>query len=104
MAKKIQGLLLVCFLILAALPPADAVIVGPSLKSKHGMVVAANPLAAKVGAEILEKGGNAVDAAIAVSFALGVVEPYPASIGWERRYGFSNIWPTAMGPRRVRSF
>ncbi|MCX5914966.1 MAG: gamma-glutamyltransferase, partial [Deltaproteobacteria bacterium] len=83
MAKKIQGLLLVCFLILAALPPADAVIVGPSLKSKHGMVVAANPLAAKVGAEILEKGGNAVDAAIAVSFALGVVEPYASSIGGE---------------------
>ena len=75
MAKKIQGLLLVCFLILAALPLADAVTVGPSLKSKHGMVVAANPLAAKVGAEILEKGGTAVDAAIAVSFALGVVEP-----------------------------
>ncbi len=62
---------------------ADAARVGPSLQSKEGMVVAAHPLAARVGAEILERGGNAFDAAIAVSFALGVVEPYGSSLGGE---------------------
>jgi gamma-glutamyltranspeptidase/glutathione hydrolase len=59
---------------------ASAVTTGQVLKSKNGMVTAANPLAAAAGAEILEKGGNAIDAAIATSLALGVVEPYASSL------------------------
>lgn len=44
-------------------------------------VSASHPLAVKVGMDILEKGGNAVDAAIAISYTLGVVEPYGSGIG-----------------------
>jgi gamma-glutamyltranspeptidase/glutathione hydrolase len=68
---------------LAAAPPAPAATVAATLQSKDGMVTAAHPLAARVGAGILERGGNAVDAAIAVSFALGVVAPYASGLGGE---------------------
>lgn len=48
---------------------------------KNGIVVTAHPAASKVGLEILKKGGNAIDAAIAVQFALAVVYPNAGNIG-----------------------
>ena len=48
---------------------------------QNGMVVCAYPDAAKVGLDILKKGGNAVDAAVAVQFALAVTFPEAGNIG-----------------------
>jgi len=49
--------------------------------ARHGMVCAAQPLAVQVGIDILKKGGNAVDAAIAVNATLGLMEPVGSGIG-----------------------
>lgn len=51
------------------------------VRAKKGMVVAAEPIAANVGLKILKEGGNAVDAAVAVGFALAVTYPGAGNIG-----------------------
>ena len=49
--------------------------------AENAMVVSAHPLATEVGLEVLKKGGNAIDAAVAVHFALSVVYPGAGNIG-----------------------
>ncbi len=50
-------------------------------RARRGMVVADEPLAADVGVAVLQSGGNAVDAAVAVGFALAVTHPYAGNLG-----------------------
>jgi gamma-glutamyltranspeptidase/glutathione hydrolase len=63
-------------------PLAAALAASPQpAKGEHGMVVTAQHLASEVGVEVLKKGGNAVDAAVAVGYALAVVYPNAGNIG-----------------------
>ncbi|WP_016990556.1 gamma-glutamyltransferase [Flavobacterium sp. ACAM 123] len=57
--------------------------------SKNGMVASSQPLATQIGLDILKKGGTAVDAAIAVNAALGLMEPTGSGVGGDL---FAIVW------------
>jgi len=65
------------------LPTGSAVRAVPAdqPRGQHGMVASNSEIASKVGVEIMQRGGNAIDAAIAVGLALEVVYPYAGNIG-----------------------
>jgi gamma-glutamyltranspeptidase / glutathione hydrolase len=67
----------ITFLLLVALPAFGD---GPTT-SRKGMVASSEPLASQAGVEILKAGGNAVDAAVAVGFALAVTFPRAGNLG-----------------------
>jgi gamma-glutamyltranspeptidase/glutathione hydrolase len=94
-----------------------AVVIGRSkVSSKLGIVAASQPLAARAGVQVLEHGGNAIDAAIAANAVLGLVEPHYNGIGGDlfaiyyeakskKLYGLNaGGWaPTGLTPAVLRS-
>jgi gamma-glutamyltranspeptidase / glutathione hydrolase len=74
LAKFLCLTLALCLLV----PPSGA---HEPVYARKGMVVAQEPLAADVGIAVLKSGGNAVDAAVAVGFALAVTHPFAGNIG-----------------------
>jgi gamma-glutamyltranspeptidase/glutathione hydrolase len=71
------------------------------VEARNGLVVAAHPLAAEAGRDMLKAGGNAVDAVVAAAFALNVVEPFASGIGGG---GFMIIYLAAEKKTTVISF
>ncbi|TIN07212.1 MAG: gamma-glutamyltransferase, partial [Mesorhizobium sp.] len=78
-----RTLIAVSFALTVAFTPSAAVFAASPApaKGEHGMVVTAQHLATEVGVDVLKKGGNAVDAAVAVGYALAVVYPNAGNIG-----------------------
>jgi gamma-glutamyltranspeptidase / glutathione hydrolase len=86
----------------------------PAVRSAGGIVAAQHRRAAEVGAAVLAQGGDAVDAAVATSFALGVLEPWMSGIGGggamvlyraaEQRYSVVDFGMRAPGSLDAASF
>jgi len=78
---RLKSLPVTLFLALSLAPPEGRAASPEPVKAEHGMVVTAQHLASDVGVAVLKSGGNAVDAAVAVGYALAVTYPTAGNIG-----------------------
>ena len=87
MLKTLLFLFLVSLLLTPAVVAAERPVTPPFkagrsvVMAPHGMVASSHPLATQIGVDVLRQGGNAVDAAIAVNAALGLMEPMSCGVG-----------------------
>lgn len=81
--KRVLSCLFIFSLFVTALPVRSAAgsVLTDQVRGRHGMVASNSEIASRVGVEVMKKGGNAIDAAIAVGLALAVVFPYAGNIG-----------------------
>ena len=70
----------------------------PDIMGRNGMVASGHPLASQAGISILQQGGNAIDAAIALAAAVNVVEPQMSGIGGD---GFIMVYRRDLGKIEV---
>ena len=88
---------LAALLLLLAVPLFAAPVTNEPVHAPHAVVASVSEIASRVGAEVMKKGGNAIDATVAVAFALQVVWPEAGNIGG----GGFLIYRTAAGKSEV---
>src|SRR5216117_3352423 len=72
---------LLCLLGTLSLMPGDALCATRPVHARHAMVVTVEPHATDIGVDVLKAGGNAIDAAVAIGFALAVTHPSAGNLG-----------------------
>src|SRR5918997_6306969 len=77
----ILPLLIFAFVVSPVMPSSKGTAARRPVRAAHGMAASTHRLASEVGVDVMKRGGNAVDAGVAVAFALAVTHPAAGNIG-----------------------